>query len=303
MAFDTYLDEYAPDCFQFKEGFDTQRKVKDHFDHFTENHQQNDFNNWVRGNLYRLHSEVILIPAENESDAYNPGIAFHSTFSYRELDEHTQNALDRIYSDYFYIRHNDYWRNSAMQKLPEIKSATNMLVCGEDLGMVPACVPGVMNELNLLSLAIQRMPGNNREFWYPADTPYLSVTTTGSHDMPTLREWWQQNPDRSQRFFNHMLGREGAAPYYCETEIAQDIISQHMHSPSMWAIFPIQDLLAMDENLRRELPEEERINDPAIAEYYWRYRLHLNMEELLVQHDFNNELGRLIKQGGRATQY
>jgi 4-alpha-glucanotransferase len=46
----------------------------------------------------------------------------------------------------------------AMHKLPYLKRATNMLICGEDLGMVPHCVPDVMEQLGILSLEIQRMP-------------------------------------------------------------------------------------------------------------------------------------------------
>lgn len=169
--------------------------------------------------------------------------------------------------------------------------------------MVPASVPGVMNELQILSLAIQRMPNDDREFWNPADTPYLSVTSTGSHDMSTLREWWQEDSEQTKRFYRQILGQEGEVPYYCEPWVARDIIHQHLKSPSMLAIFPIQDLLAMDGRLRRQHPEVERINVPAISQHYWKYRFHLCMEDLLEEEAFNGFLRQLIDQGGRKADY
>lgn len=301
----TYLNEYAPGCFQMKELFDTQRKVKVHFDtKIAEEPESKDFNSWLRNNLYRLLGEVLFLEAPlTNGQAFNPRIGLHSTYSFSELDPGTKERIDQLYIDYFYRRHNDFWRESAMRKLPMLKAATDMLICGEDLGMVPASVPGVMNELQVLSLAIQRMPNDDREFWHPADTPYLSVTSTGSHDMSTLREWWQEDAGQTQRFYNSILGQQGDAPYYCEPWVAKDVINQHLHSPSMLAIFPIQDLVAMDDRLRRDHPEEERINVPAISQHYWKYRFHIKLEDLLKEEGFNGFLRQMIDQGGRQADY
>ncbi len=299
--FNHYLDEYRQGCYRLKSQFNSQRKVKEHFDCLIrENPDSTDFLQWKRQNLYRLLAEVLFIEAPlSDGVAWNPRIAFHSTYSYQELDQDTRQKLDRLYNHFFYHRHNDFWRESAMQKLPAIKEATNMLICGEDLGMVPASVPGVMDELSILSLAIQRMPNDDREFLHPADNPYMSVCSTGSHDMSTLREWWQEDGDTSQRFFNSILGHHGGSPFFCEPWVAEDVINQHMHSPGMLAIFPIQDLLAMDGRLRRELPEEERINVPAISQHYWRYRLHLSTEQLMKEEAFNERLHHMVNDSGR----
>ena len=95
-----------------------------------------------------------------------------------------------------------------MKKLPALKGATNMLVCGEDLGMVPHCVPDVMKQLGILSLEIQRMPKDPaKEFSHPADAPYLSVIMPSTHDMSTVRGWWEEDRNKTQRFFNHELGQ------------------------------------------------------------------------------------------------
>lgn len=304
-VFHEYLEEYAQDCFQLKSDFDTQRKVKLHFDDLiNEQSERSDFLNWMRTGLYRLLSDVLFLEAPlTDAQAFNPRIAMHSTFSYQDMDDYTKSKLDQLYNDYFYHRHNDFWRESAMRKLPALKAATDMLICGEDLGMVPASVPGVMTELSLLSLAIQRMPNDDREFWHPADTDYLSVTSTGSHDMTTLREWWQEDTESTQRFYKQIMAQSGAVPYYCEPWIAKEIIDQHLHSPSMWAIFPIQDLIAMDGSLRIDSPESERINIPANPQHYWRYRFHLTMEEMLLQDGFNGLVRQMVDQGGRSADY
>ena len=216
-VFEYYLTEYASGCYAFKEEFDSQRKIAEKFQ--KDNKLLEDPNDRIglQEQLNRLHTEVIFLPSNSSSDAYDLRIAFHNTYSYKELEGQEKIILDRLHNDYFYHRHNDQWGQSAMLKLPTIKKATDMLICGEDLGMVPTCVPGVMATLNLLSLSIQRMPSDDREFWHPADTSYLSVTTTGSHDMSTLREWWQENTSRSQRFFNSILGLPGTSPFFCES--------------------------------------------------------------------------------------
>jgi 4-alpha-glucanotransferase len=187
-----------------------------------------------------------------------------------------------------------------MQKLPALKRDTNMLICGEDLGMVPACVPEVMRDLGLLSLEIQRMPKTpGAVFSRPADAPYLSVITPATHDMSTIRGWWEEDRALTQKFFKAELGLAGEAPREASPEIVEAVVRQHLASPAMWGIFQLQDLLGMDAHLRRADVEAERINVPAVPNFYWRYRLHLPLEELLVAEKFNARLSQLIRQNGR----
>ena len=187
-----------------------------------------------------------------------------------------------------------------MKKLPALKDATNMLICGEDLGMVPHSVPEVMQQLGILSLEIQRMPKNPQtEFFHPKDAPYLSVITPSSHDMSTIRGWWEENREKTQRFYNQILGEHGTAPYFCEPWVNRAVILQHLYSPAMWAVFQLQDILGMNEKLRREDPSEERINNPANPNHYWNYRMHIPLEQLIKEKDFNKELKDYITNSGR----
>lgn len=189
----------------------------------------------------------------------------------------------------------------AMHKLPALKASTNMLICGEDLGMVPHCVPQVMQQLGILSLEIQRMPKDpKKEFFHPNDAPYLSVVTPSTHDMSTVRGWWEEDRAKTQRFFNQELGQWGEAPLFCEAWINRSIIIQHLNSPAMWSVFQLQDLLGMDAALRRNDPGEERINIPAVAKHYWRYRIHMTLESLMKEKSFNTDLKDYIKAGGRT---
>lgn len=78
-----------------------------------------------------------------------------------------------------------------------------MLVCGEDLGMVPDCVPWVMNQLQILSLEIQRMPKSPaHEFGQVHEYPFQSVCTIGTHDMSTFRGWWEEDKELTERFYH-----------------------------------------------------------------------------------------------------
>jgi 4-alpha-glucanotransferase len=187
-----------------------------------------------------------------------------------------------------------------MKKLPPLISATQMLCCAEDLGMIPDCVHPVMQELSMLSLEVQRMPKDTYlDFGYPTHYPYLSVCTTGTHDMSTLRGWWEEDRAVSSRFYHHFMDKQDEAPYYCEPSICLEIIQDHLQSPAMLCILPWQDWMALSATLRREDPNAERINIPAIVPHYWQYRMHMTLEELLQEDEFNEELTNLIKAAGR----
>jgi 4-alpha-glucanotransferase len=202
--------------------------------------------------------------------------------------------------DYFFRRQEGFWRKSGMEKLPALKRTTNMLVCGEDLGMVPACVPEVMQQLGLLSLEVQRMPKRlGQEFSRPREAPYLSVVTPSTHDMSTIRGWWEEDRAVTQKFYNQELALPATPPDKCEPWVNEAIVVQHLASPAMWSIFQLQDLLGLDEQLRRKNPAEERINVPADPKHYWGYRMHLNLEELGRAEGFNRRLNELVAQHGR----
>lgn len=288
-----FLDADASGVYSLKPEFATQLQVENHFVAL----EKNERNGKIKAGLFDLISNVILFEVEGK---FHFRLGMEQTTSFKYLPPETQIGLKVLYEDYFFRRQDEFWMREAMQKLPALKRETNMLICGEDLGMVPACVPVAMKQLGLLSLEIQRMPKQlGREFSRPADAPYLSVVTPSSHDMSTIRGWWEEDRALTGKFFNQELGQSGTAPQNATPEIVSLIIHQHLASPAMWSIFQLQDLLGMDEDLRRRDIAAERINVPAIPNYYWRYRMHLTLEKLLPADAFNRELRRQIEQSGR----
>ena len=277
--------------------YETQRQVEQHFAAMEESEE----NDRLRNGLYDLISNVIFFEVEDsDGQEFHFRISMDRTHSFYHLIPHVQEKLKALYINYFYRRQDDFWKKEAMHKLPQLKGATNMLVCGEDLGMVPHCVPEVMQQLGILSLEIQRMPKDlKKEFFHPNDAPYLSVITPSTHDMSIIRGWWEEDREHTQHFYNTILGQWGEAPQFCESWISRAIVLQHLYSPAMWSIFQLQDILGMSDTLRRENPQEERINNPAEPNYYWRYRMHISLEELIKQKEFNDELKGYVVHSGR----
>ncbi len=277
--------------------YDTQQKVEQHFATL----EQTPDNERIKLGLFDLIANVILFEQEgSQGQEFHFRIAMEKTSSFKNLIPHVQDKLRELYINYFYRRQDGFWRKEAMQKLPPLKEVTNMLICGEDLGMVPDSVPQVMQQLGILSLEIQRMPKDAaKHFFLPSEAPYLSVITPSTHDMSTVRGWWEEDQQRTQAFFNQVLEQHGHAPYFCEPWINRAIILQHLYSPAMWSIFQLQDILGMSETLRRDNPADERINIPANAKHYWRYRMHLNLEDLIKEDDFNGELKGYVVNSGR----
>ncbi|MBR4155194.1 MAG: 4-alpha-glucanotransferase [Bacteroidales bacterium] len=290
-----YLNETSFSYFELKPDFNTQRKITDYFSCY-----EQEKNNKIRNGLLALAAEVLFLKDKNDDNIIHPRIALQFTHSYNELDERQKNEINKLYDNYFYYKNNEFWKEEALSKLPKIIEASDMLVCGEDLGMVPACVPDVMQQLNILSLEVQRMPKNPCDtFVNPKDNPYLSVDTTSTHDTSTLRGWWEENGELTNRFYREMLRHFEGAPYFAEPYICKEIIEQHLNSSSMLTILPIQDYIAIDGDLRWNETQREQINVPANSEHHWCYKMHQSLESLNERHDFNNILREMIKKSGR----
>ncbi|MCW4099616.1 4-alpha-glucanotransferase [Prevotella copri] len=291
-----YLDRLDDERYQMKPEVDTQRKVEALFADVTDEKEL-----WLRDGLYALISDVLFVRDHTNPGVFHPRISAQLDFIYESLYDNDKAAFNRLYNDYFYRRNNQFWYQEAMKKLPKLVQATRMLVCAEDLGMVPDCVPWVMDELKILSLELQSMPKDpSVKFGHLSRNPYRSVCTISSHDMPTLRMWWDENVQRTQEYYNTMLYRQGPAPHPLPGWLASDIISRHLTSPSMLCILSIQDWLATDEALRLPDADAERINIPANPKHYWRYRMHLNIEDLAADKRFVQNITEMISQSERV---
>ena len=242
----------------------------------------------------------LFIGDKHDSNKFHPRINMHLTEAYHTLNDAQKKALNKIYDDFFYHRNEELWKAEALKKLPKIIEASDMLVCGEDLGMVPACVPEVMQQLNILSLEVQRMPKKfGATFVNPKENPYLSVDTTSTHDTSTIRGWWEENGETTNRFYREMLGHHEGAPYFAEPWVCKEIVRQHLESSSMWTILPIQDFIAMDGDFRWDQTQREQINIPANPHHHWCYKMYQSLEEILERQYLNDMLSEMIKESGR----
>ncbi|KAA6308683.1 hypothetical protein EZS27_039695, partial [termite gut metagenome] len=171
---------------------------------------------------------------------------------------------------------------------------------GEDLGMIPESVSWAMNELHILSLEIQRMSKSPyHEFAYLSEYPYRSVCTISTHDMFTLRGWWEEDTEQTQRYYNTMLQHDGLAPAIATSKICEEVVSSHLHGSSMLCILSLQDWLSIDGDLRDTNVNEERINIPANSRHYWRYRMPLTLEQLMSADTLNEKIRNLIRKAER----
>lgn len=277
----------------FKTSFDTQQEIRQFI---TQNEQYKKHEK----NLLLLISDVLLLEEPNsKGQQFNPRITLNTTHSYNSLDYQTKASFDALYSDYYYKRHDEYWKQQALWKLPAILDASDMLICGEDLGMIPKAVPGVMKDMNIISLEIQRMPKGNSQFGLVQSYPYFSVCSPSCHDMSTIRGWWEGDHENAKEYYYKYLHGEGFAPIDCTPEIVQAIVLDHMKSPSMLAIFPIQDLVGMMGHLRKNNAASEQINEPSNPKHYWRFRFHMSVKELLAAEDLNTLISSMVAMGNR----
>ena len=292
---ETFLQHSHDDIWEMRPEFDTQRKVEAWF---TDKKDEESVE--IREKIYTLISNVLFVPDRKNPSTYHPRITVQNDFIFERLNDQEKDAFNRLYNHYYYQRHNQFWYNEAMKKLPMLTQCTSMLVCGEDLGMVPDCVPWVMEQLQILSLEIQRMPKNpQHEFGHLWEYPRRSVCTISTHDMATLRGWWEEDMELTSRYYNHVLGNWGEVPATAPAEICEEIVRQHLYSPSLLAILAFQDWLSMDADIRYPDANAERINVPANPRHYWRYRMHLTIEELMKSKNFNEKLTSMINETGR----
>lgn len=291
----TYLSFADADHMILNPFCNTQRKIEQLF-----SIEAGETNLKIKEGLLSIANEVLFLEDPYEPLKFHPRISAVHSFVYKELSMNEQNAFNDLSNYFFYERHNEFWKTEALKRLTSLISSTDMLICGEDLGMIPKSVHEVMQQLRILSLELERAPKTEGSLFTDLNNiPYLSVCTTSTHDMSPLRNWWKEDPDRTQRYYYSVLHRDGKAPYECSSELAKQIISNHLHATSILTIIPLQDWLAMSDVLKRADIEKERINIPANPHHYWCYRMHISLEELLSAYDLNMEIKEMLFESSR----
>ena len=293
---ETFLMSQSYGLYVIKPEYDTQRKVQQYFN------GRNDENSlWIREGMYQLISNVLFVEDSRQPGMYHPRIQAYREPVFDALSADEKEAFMRLYNNYFYQRHSMYWGGVAMHRLTDVLADSRLLVCAEDLGMLPDCVSPVLDALRILTLEIQTMPKQNGlEFAHLDANPYRSVATVSTHDMPPLRLWWEESPERTQRYYVTMLQKEGRAPAHLPAHLAEEIIARHLYCPSMLCLLSLQDWLAMDGELRSQQLRQERINVPSDPYNRWQWRMHLTIEQLLAATRYNGKVRTMISRSRRS---
>lgn len=295
------------DRLKFKEKYKTEKKVEKALELAADAPPtEREYNEKVVKKLFVLFNNVCLVQDVADENMFHPRFLMQNTSSFGELSDQWKSDLLHLYEDYFKNRQDELWKQNGLERLPMMKSASNMLVCGEDLGFVPDCVPIVMKQTSILSLAVQRMPADDVDFGIASSYDYECVATTSSHDTSTFRGWWEEMAaEERHKYWTQVMNRDAGSvpPAECSTEIVEWAVGDHLASPAMWAIFPIQDLLGMDKDMRRKDSTEEQINNPANAKHIWKFRLHVTIEEMSGNSMLVARLAKLNKDHRRGAAY
>ncbi len=290
-----FLEEVWPGSYTFLEKYTTQQKIKTAFTLKKFKHKKH-----LQVHVQNLIGEILLHTELIDGEVkYSPRITLHNTYSFKSLTEYEQQIINFLYNDYYYNRHNEFWKEQALWKLPALLDSTDMLICGEDLGMIPASVPEVMRQLNIMPLEIQRMPKGSSRLGNPHAYDYFTVSSPSCHDMSTIRGWWSTDRSSAQHYYNGHLKKWGQAPTEASSEIVTHINQEHLQGPSMMVIIPLQDLLGMNDSLKNPDIYAEQINEPSNPDHYWRYRMHINLEDLLREKDFISSVKEMVEESYR----
>ena len=292
---DNFLVPRSYGLYDLQDDYSTQLKVAQAFAE-----RRDESSIWIREGLMQLITDVLFVEDSHQPDMYHPRINVINEPIYEALSTEDKDAFLRLYNNYFYQRHSFFWGQQALRRLPAVMKDCRMLVCAEDLGMLPDCVEPVLDQLRILTLEIQQMPKRQGfEFAHLDANPIRSVCTISTHDMAPLRLWWQESPERRQRFYVTMLQKEGRAPEQLPAHLAEEIIARHLYCPSMLCLLSLQDWLSMDGELRSKHPQDERINVPSDPYNRWQWRMHLTIEELLAASRYNNKVKTMITRSKR----
>lgn len=290
IIINTYFIENVNKTLYFKSTYDSQQKLA----------KQDDLSKEIKDKLIYIHSNVLFVVDLKDQHCYHPRIDAHKTLFYQqELSTADKEAFDSLYEDFFYHRNDKLWKKEAYEKLPALTKASKMLVCGEDLGMIPNTVPEVMKNLAIFSLEVARMPkllgeeiGNSYKY------AYASVSTFSTHDMSTIRGWWSENKAQRQAISNyadlHLTNSESPTE-----EDIKAILTRELSTNSILCIEAIQDWLALSKKYHIGEALDEQINIPADSNHKWRYRIPCYIEDLLDDTSLNNKINELINKTKR----
>lgn len=198
----------------------------------------------------------------------HPALEPHHIVGFDSLSPELKSKITRLRNEYYYHRNEELWKSEAIERLSAILRASDLLLCTEDLGVLPSCISEVLDMLELFSLEVIRMPKLlNRAIVHPEDIRELSVLTTSTHDMPSLRGWWSTLSEKQKGDICSVYGctNDPTTAGFVRALMA------HRYAPLL--ILPLQDWLVLTDITQDVDPTDEQINKPEDASHVWNYRL------------------------------
>ncbi len=252
----------------------------------------------AKSTMINFYHNIALLKVDE--DSYTTTWFYYNSRAFHSLSDHEKYLLSELLnsknSESMFI-----WEAQGLKLLDFMKNSQDMLVCAEDLGTIPACVPKVLEELKILGLHITRWSRRYEEYGDPYIKPseynYLSVSTPAVHDSTTVRQWWSELTINNE--VSRALNLDVPLEKNPSGEEIYRLYEALLKTSSKIAMFQFQDLLAIDEDLRRDDPESERINVPGtVTDENWSYRIDFTIEQLLRNKPFTLKIKNLTSKRG-----
>jgi len=250
----------------------------------------------IKDELLNVYWNRIFVPSSTDEVLWPYWYWYNAPVLYT-LPEHEINIIKEIMKNNE-AKQEHLWGENGRKLLSVLSKEADMLVCAEDLGAVPNCVPGILEDLGILALRVERW---TRE-WKQEGSPYipldkyprLSVCTTSNHDSSTILGLWNEH-DFDRDFYWKHLRQSSRAPAVLSAEHVKIMVENMFTANSLLAILPLQDLMALSQKFIPENPEEDRVNIPGtIGTQNWSWRMPCLLEDLLAEGELNDEIAKLI---------
>jgi len=240
----------------------------------------------------------VLLRFEESGSDYHPHWYWYDSNTFHLLTAEEQGALRTLIEANYQLQE-PLWTEHGKKILTMMLEESDMLVCAEDLGVVPPCVPRTLEEMGILGLKIERW---TRDWEAPGQPwvamehyPRLSVCSPGTHDTSSLRGYWEETTWPRAQYASE-IGLS-SVPDYLTEEVAEKIIKRNLEANSLLVIIPLQDWLALRYERRAFSPEEERINVPgSLDRSNWRWRMYQPIEEVARDEELKKKIGSLIEE-------
>ena len=254
----------------------------------------------VKAFLRSWHANRTLL--EDGAGTFYPSWYREGTKGFQSLGEAERAAL-RGLIDRRRRESEETWERHGQKLLAEMQNATDMLVCAEDLGDVPRCVPRVLSRAgdsraahpSLVARIRQRSPGLPCPR-HPSDglSAALRLHPVRARHLHHTR--MVGGGCRGEGALLPHAGRKGRLPGTDDKRAPGNhraSVPRRGESPH---IFQLQDLLDLDEKLWAADPRTDRINIPGtVSETNWTWRMPLSLEELRARAPLSARIRAIVE--------